>query len=300
MSEARILDGKKVAQEIRDEVARGAADLVAKGHRPPGLAVVLVGDNPASLSYVRSKTKACEEAGFHSVQVDLPATISQSDLEKEIARLNADPAIHGILVQLPLPGKLEEKNVILAISPEKDVDGLHPVNAGKLSLGDAGFVPCTPLGVKELMMRTGIETSGKLVAVIGRSNLVGKPLALLLSAKAKGANATVILCHSGTKDLASLTRQADIVVAAIGVPHFLKPEMIKPGATVIDVGINRVEDSTRERGYRIVGDVDYDAVKPIAGAITPVPGGVGPLTIAMLLSNALRSARLAAGVSTDG
>lgn len=300
MSEARILDGKKVAQEIRDEVARGAADLVAKGHRPPGLAVVLVGDNPASLSYVRSKTKACEEAGFHSVQVDLPATISQSDLEKEIARLNADPAIHGILVQLPLPGKLEEKNVILAISPEKDVDGLHPVNAGKLSLGDAGFVPCTPLGMKELMMRTGIETSGKLVAVIGRSNLVGKPLALLLSAKAKGANATVILCHSGTKDLASLTRQADIVVAAIGVPHFLKPEMIKPGATVIDVGINRVEDSTRERGYRIVGDVDYDAVKPMAGAITPVPGGVGPLTIAMLLSNTLRSARLAAGVSTDG
>lgn len=290
MAKARILDGKALAATIREEVAAGTRDLVARGGLPPGLAVILVGDNPASRAYVTMKGKACTAAGFHSVQIDLPEEATQAQLLEKIGELNRDPAIHGILVQLPLPRHIDEAAIIHAVLPEKDVDGLHPVNAGNLTTGLPGFVPCTPLGVWELLRRSGIETEGRFAVVLGRSNLVGKPLALLLARKGPGGDATVCICHSRSRDLGAVCRQADILIAAIGRANFVSAEMVKPGATVIDVGINRVEDPSAKRGYRLVGDVDFAAAEQVAGALTPVPGGVGPLTIAMLLRNTLDSA----------
>jgi len=295
---AQLIDGKKIAAEVREEVRLGAAELVAKGFAPPGLGVILVGDNPASKAYVGSKTKACKEAGFHSLQIDLPADVSEADLLAEVQRLNNDPAIHGILVQLPLPDHISERRVIETISPEKDVDGLTAVSAGRLASGIPGFVPCTPLGVKELLVRSGVKTAGAHAVVVGRSNLVGKPMAQLLVNKGPGGDATVTICHSRTKDLGAVCRQADILVAAIGKAHAITADMIKPGAVVIDVGINKLEDGSGPKGYRLTGDVEFVGASAVAGAITPVPGGVGPMTIAMLLSNTLESAKARAGLKS--
>ncbi len=288
---AAMIDGKKIAADIRLEVGSRVAERTARGLRPPGLAVVLVGENPASQFYVRSKGKACKEAGFHSEQYDRPAHTGEEELLSLVAELNANPAIDGILVQLPLPKHINEERVLLAIDPEKDVDGFHPVNVGNLSVGRKGFVPCTPLGVRELLIRSGIETRGKFAVIVGRSNIVGKPMAQLLVAKGKGGDATVCVCHSATDDLPSITRQADILVAAIGRPEIITGEMLKPGAVVIDVGINRVDDATKEKGYRVCGDVHFETASKVASHMTPVPGGVGPMTIAMLLHNTLESCR---------
>lgn len=288
---AGLIDGAAIAQEIRDEVAREARELIAAGARP-GLAVVLVGDDPASAVYVRAKGRACEEAGMHSVTIRLSADTSQEELLGHVDRLNTDPAVHGILVQMPLPKHLHADEVIRRIRPDKDVDGFHPVNVGKLLIGDRdGFAPCTPAGVQELLVRSGVETRGAECVIVGRSNIVGKPLAALMMQAGPGADATVTVCHSRTRDLAAHTRRADILVAAIGRPRFVTADMVKPGAVVIDVGINRVEDASAKSGYRLVGDVDFDAVRPVASLITPVPKGVGPMTIAMLLRNTVRSAR---------
>jgi methylenetetrahydrofolate dehydrogenase (NADP+)/methenyltetrahydrofolate cyclohydrolase len=256
----------------------------------PGLAVVLVGNNPASLSYVRSKGKACEELGLHSVQVDLPADSSTEDVLAAVEKLNQDEAVHGILVQLPLPGQ-DEQQVVNAIDPDKDVDGLHPVNLGRLVRQEEGFWPCTPHGVLQILSRSGIEVKGKHAVVVGRSTLVGRPVANLLGHKADGANATVTLCHTGTHDLGYFTRQADILIVAAGFPQGIKADMVKEGAVVIDVGINQIDDPSRERGWRLVGDVDYKEVRKKASAITPVPNGVGPMTIALLLYNTVWSAK---------
>jgi methylenetetrahydrofolate dehydrogenase (NADP+)/methenyltetrahydrofolate cyclohydrolase len=311
-----LIDGKTTAQTIRDELAARVATAVARGHRPPGLAVILVGENPASVVYVRNKNKAAAEAGFHSVKIDLPATSSQAELLGHIARLNGDPAIDGILCQLPLPEHLDEAATILAIDPDKDVDGLHPINAGRLAGGSsgrmAGFVPCTPLGCQELLNRYRIPTRGRKVVVLGRSNLVGMPMALLMMQKAEGADATVTVCHSRTRELAAECARADILVAAIGRARMVTADFVKEGAVIIDVGINRIPDDRPVGGesapktgpaggdsapktgpaadsskprFRLVGDVDFDAVLDKVSAITPVPGGVGPMTIAMLLSN---------------
>ncbi|MGF1574113.1 MAG: bifunctional methylenetetrahydrofolate dehydrogenase/methenyltetrahydrofolate cyclohydrolase FolD [Sumerlaeia bacterium] len=286
---AILIDGKQIAAEIRAEIRQSVESRINQNLRVPGLAVVLVGENPASQSYVRSKTKACAEALFHSRQIDLPESVSQSELLQIVDTLNNDPLIDGILVQLPLPAHIEESAVIDAILPEKDVDGFHPINAGNLLLGRRAFVPCTPKGVQQLLIRSGIETQGKLAVVLGRSNIVGKPMAALLAARGTGADCTVCICHSATKNLASMTTQADILIAAIGKAEFVKPEMVKPGAVVIDVGINRVEVPESDRGYKLVGDVEFASVKEVASAITPVPSGVGPMTIAMLLQNTLES-----------
>jgi methylenetetrahydrofolate dehydrogenase (NADP+)/methenyltetrahydrofolate cyclohydrolase len=293
---AQLIDGKLIGAEIREEVRRETLALVESGHTRPGLAVILVGDNPASRAYVTSKSKACQEAGFHSVQINLPATTTEPQLLQEIAALNIDPAIHGILVQLPLPDFVDEQRIIEAIDPLKDVDGFHPVNAGRLAVGLPGFVPCTPAGIRELLIRSGVETAGAFAVVVGRSNIVGKPTALLLAQRAEGGDATVVIAHSRTRNLPDLCRQADILVAAIGRPEFIKGDWIKPGATVIDVGINRVDDPADKRGYRLVGDVEFAGAERVAGAITPVPGGVGPMTIALLLRNTLESAKAAAGL----
>jgi methylenetetrahydrofolate dehydrogenase (NADP+)/methenyltetrahydrofolate cyclohydrolase len=287
---ANIIDGKAIAASIRREAAARAAALCAKGRRPPGLGVILVGDHPASRAYVSSKTKACAEAGFHSQQVNLPADAPEATVLAQVEAFNRDPAIHGILVQLPLPKHVSEERVTNAILPEKDVDGFHPVNMGLLARGTPRFVPCTPLGVRELLLRSGIETRGRLAIVIGRSNIVGRPMELLLSAKGPGGDATVIIAHSATRDLIAISRQCDIVIAAIGRPRFVSAEMVRPGATVIDVGISRVDDPSSRSGSRLVGDVDFESVAPVAGAITPVPGGVGPMTIGMLLHNTATSA----------
>lgn len=286
---AQILDGTAVATAVRADVAEGAAAFLAAHRRRPALRVVLVGEHPASQSYVRAKARAAGEAGIDAETIARPADLSQSDLLALVASLNADDAVDGILVQLPLPEHIDEAAVIEAIAPEKDVDGFHPVNVGRLVLGEETLEPCTPAGIVEMLRRSGIETAGAHTVVVGRSNIVGKPLASLMLRR--GIDATVTVCHSRTRDLTAITRQADILVAAIGRAEFVTADMVKPGATVVDVGINRVEDATRERGYRLVGDVDYDAVAPIAGAITPVPGGVGPMTIAMLLANTLEAAR---------
>ncbi|CAN5413689.1 bifunctional methylenetetrahydrofolate dehydrogenase/methenyltetrahydrofolate cyclohydrolase FolD [soil metagenome] len=286
---AQIIDGKAIAAQVQAEITAEISAITSTGARPPGLGVILVGENPASQAYVRSKTKACKDAGFHSVQHDLPDTITEAQLLDYVRKFNEDPAIDGILVQLPLPKQIRENVILNAIDPDKDADGFHPVNVGRLSIGEPGFVPCTPLGVRELLLRSGVETAGKFAVVIGRSNIVGKPAAALLGAKGKGGDATVCICHSRTKNIAEICRQADIIIAAIGKANFVTADFIKPGAAVIDVGINRVDDATAKRGYRLVGDVDFDAVKEIAGAITPVPGGVGPMTIAMLLKNTLES-----------
>lgn len=297
---AQIIDGKAIARQIRQEVAQAVTQRAAQGLRPPGLAVILVGDNPASRSYVRGKARACDEAGLHSRQIDFPAEIEERELLTLVEQLNGDPQVDGILVQLPLPDHIDENRVIETIEPNKDVDGFHPINAGNLMIGRQGFVPCTPLGIRELLVRSNIETKGKFAVVVGRSNIVGKPVAQLLLQKAPGGNATVCVAHSATPNLKAITRQADILVAAMGHPHAITADLIKPGAAVIDVGINRVEDPSRERGYRLVGDVDYAPACEVAGWITPVPGGVGPMTIAMLLRNTLESAarRDAAGAAS--
>jgi methylenetetrahydrofolate dehydrogenase (NADP+)/methenyltetrahydrofolate cyclohydrolase len=288
---ARILDGAALADQIRREVGLEAAALAAKGIKP-GLAVVLVGDNPASQLYVRSKGRACEEAGMHSETIRLPASASEAELLHVVDRLNTDPAIHGFLIQLPLPRHISSDRVLLAIDPAKDVDGFHPVNVGKVVLGDpTGFKPATPFGVQQMLIRSGIETKGANAVVLGRSNIVGRPMMNLLIQDAPGGNATVTVCHSRSRDLPSITRGADILVVAIGKARFVTADMVKPGAVVIDVGINRVKDASAPKGYKIVGDVDYGPVSEVASAITPVPGGVGKMTIAMLLMNTLQAAR---------
>jgi methylenetetrahydrofolate dehydrogenase (NADP+)/methenyltetrahydrofolate cyclohydrolase len=287
---ARLLDGTALSRAIRAEVADEVQRLRSRGVTP-GLAVVLVGDNPASVFYVRSKGKACEEAGMKSVTHHLPERTSQEELLDLIDRINADPTIHGLLVQMPLPRHLHADTVLHRISPAKDVDGFHPVNVGKLLLGDrSGFRPATPYGVQQLLIREGIETTGAHAVIVGRSTIVGRPMAGLLMQDSPGGNATVTVCHSRSRDLPSLTRQADILIVAIGKPEFVTADMVKPGAVVIDVGINRVDDPSRPKGYRVVGDVAFDPVRQVASAITPVPGGVGPMTIAMLLVNTVQAA----------
>ena len=287
---AKIISGKDIARAIRDELNEQVADLARDG-LVPGLATVLAGDDPASRLYVGMKNRAAAEAGIHSRQITLSASTTEDELLGLIADLNADPAIHGILVQLPLPSQIDESRVLLAIDPEKDVDGFHPVNVGRLATGDLNVLaPCTPRGVIEMLLRSGVDPSGKHVVVVGRSNIVGKPMALLLLRRAPGGNATVSVAHSRTADLGALTRTADVLIVAVGRPNTITGEMVKPGVTVIDVGTNRVDDPSRERGYRVVGDVDFEGVGEVAAAITPVPGGVGPMTIAMLLANTVEAA----------
>jgi len=289
---ARIIDGKKISSDIRTELQKEVATLKSKGI-VPGLGVILVGDDPASKSYVTAKERACQEIGLFSDDNRLPATTSEADLVRLVEKINVDPRINGILVQLPLPKHINESKVLLAVDPSKDVDGFHPVNVGKAVLGEKAFLPCTPHGIIQLLARSGVKTEGSHVVVIGRSNIVGKPVANLLIQKKKNANATVTICHTGTKNLMSFTRQADIVIAAAGRPNTLTAEMVKKGAVVIDVGVNRIEDTSKKSGFRLVGDVDFDSVKEKASMITPVPGGVGPMTITMLLYNTVESAKMA-------
>ena len=285
--ECKVIDGKAVAADIRAQVAKRVEALKAKGVMP-ALSVILVGDNPASVSYVTGKQKALAEAGMVDKSIHLPESTSEQELLDLIAKLNADPSVHGILVQLPLPKHINEEKVTLAIDPKKDVDGFHPVNMGNLLIGRKGFLPCTPHGVLILLERAGVQTNGARAAVIGRSNIVGKPMALLLSRKEY--NSTVTLCHTGTKDLAAITREADIIIAAAGRPNTVTADMVKEGAVVIDVGVNRVPDASKKSGFRLVGDVDYEAIKQKASVITPVPGGVGPMTIALLMQNTIEAA----------
>ncbi|OQC15656.1 MAG: Bifunctional protein FolD protein [Lentisphaerae bacterium ADurb.Bin082] len=287
---AIIIDGKQVAADIRAELKAKVEKLKATAGVTPGLAVVLVGDDPASKSYVTAKEKACAEIGLFSDDNRLPADCSQESLLQLIDRLNHDPRIHGILVQLPLPKHIDETQVIMAIDPAKDVDGFHPVNVGRMVIGEKAFLPCTPHGVLQLLQRSGIKTAGAHAVIVGRSNIVGKPLANLLLQKTAAGNATVTVCHTGTRDLVHFTRQADIVIAAAGRPNTITADMIRPGAAVIDVGVNRVEDPQAPRGYRLVGDVDFEAVRAKASFLTPVPGGVGPMTITMLLHNTVQAA----------
>jgi len=287
---ATIISGVKIARTIREELHGRVAELAAEG-LVPGLATVLVGDSPASQLYVGMKNRAAGEAGLHSRQATLPEDTSEADLLTLIAQLNADPEVHGILVQLPLPKQIAEAKVLLAIDPGKDVDGFHPMNVGRLVTGDSSVLaPCTPRGVVEMLMRSGCDPAGKHVVVVGRSNIVGKPMAFLLLRQAPGGDATVSVAHSRTTDLGALTRTADVLVVAVGRPNTVTADMVKPGAVVIDVGTNRVVDLDADRGYRVVGDVDFEGVQEVAGAITPVPGGVGPMTIAMLLANTVEAA----------
>jgi methylenetetrahydrofolate dehydrogenase (NADP+)/methenyltetrahydrofolate cyclohydrolase len=283
---ARLIDGKQLAETIRAEIAEQVADFANKTGRAPGLSAVLVGDNPASQVYVRNKRKACQQAGIASWLHELPKQTTQEQLLALLARLNADPAVHGILVQLPLPPQIDESAVIQAVHPLKDIDGFGPENLGLLAAGHPRYLACTPHGVQQLLVRSGVPIEGSHVVILGRSNIVGRPLALILLQKGAGANATVTVCHSRTRRLAEITRQADILVAAIGQAQFVKADMVRPGAVVVDVGINRLADG------QLVGDVDFAAVRDVAGALTPVPGGVGPMTIAMLLFNTLQAARL--------
>lgn len=290
---AQIIDGKKLAAETRAEIAAGVAALKAEKGVTPGLAVILVGDNPASVSYVTAKEKACREAGMYSREIRLPAETPEQVVVETVKALNADPAIHGILVQLPLPKGISEKKVVDAIAAEKDVDGFTPVNVGRMLIDEDCFLPCTPHGIVKLIEVTGMDIAGKHAVVIGRSNIVGKPVAALLARKGPHANATVTLCHTGTPDLSVYTKTADVVVVAAGRPNTLTGDMLKPGAVVIDVGVNRVPDATKPKGYRLCGDADFASCAEVAAAITPVPGGVGPMTITMLLWNTLESARKA-------
>ena len=290
---AIIIDGNAIAAEIRGEVATRVSAHVDAGGAVPHLTAVLVGDDPASATYVRNKARACAEAGIDAQTLTPPGDISQDDLLEIVRGLNADPAVSGILVQLPLPAHIDERAITEAVDPDKDVDGLHPVNLGRLVQGQPHLVPATPAGVQQILLRTGNDPDGKRVVVIGRSTLVGKPLALLLGQKAEGANATVTLAHTGTSDLGAVAREADILVVAAGRPNTVTAEMVRPGAVVIDVGTNRVDDASRKRGWRLTGDVEFESVSQVAGAITPVPGGVGPVTIAMLLVNTLRAAGVA-------
>ena len=288
---AKLIDGRAIAEKVYVDLRAEIADLKAKGVTP-GLAVILVGDNAASRAYVRSKDKMCRELGLHSIKFELPASTTQAELVARVQELNRDSSIHGILVQSPPPEHIDESAIVRALEPRKDVDGFHPENVAKLVLEDpSGFVPCTPLGVQRLLTESKIEVDGAHVVVLGRSMIVGKPLALLLMQKRRNANATVTVVHSRSRDLAEITRSADILVAAIGRAEFLKADHVREGAVVVDVGINRVEDAAKERGYRLVGDVAFDEVSMKASAVTPVPGGVGPMTIAMLMANTIKAAR---------
>ncbi len=289
----KLIDGKQLAQNLRGEIAAGVERLKAEKGVTPGLAVILVGDNPASVSYVTAKEKACAEAGMLSREIRLPAETTEADLVALVGELNDDPAIHGILVQLPVPKHISDKAVIDAIAPEKDVDGFTPVNVGRMMIGERCFLPCTPHGIIKLIEFSGMDVRGRHAVVLGRSTIVGKPGAALLSRKE--TNATVTLCHTGTPDVGKFTREADVVVVAAGRPNTLTGDMLKPGAVVIDVGVNRVPDATKPKGFRLVGDADFESCAKVAGAITPVPGGVGPMTITMLLWNTLESARRFAG-----
>ncbi|MCQ2085361.1 MAG: bifunctional 5,10-methylene-tetrahydrofolate dehydrogenase/5,10-methylene-tetrahydrofolate cyclohydrolase [archaeon] len=291
---AKLILGKDVSEAIYSELVDRIGALKAKGITP-GLAVILVGEDPASQVYVRSKDKKCKELGIESIQILLPATITQAELIGKIEELNADKSVHGILVQLPLPDHIDESAVIKAISPAKDVDCFHPFNLGKMVIGEADFLPATPAGIHQMILHSGIETAGKHVVIVGRSNIVGKPLAVILMQKGKGADATVTVVNSKTERFAELTRQADILVAAIGRPEYIKADMVKEGAVVIDVGTNRIPDPAAKNGSRLVGDVDFEDVKDKVSAITPVPGGVGPMTICMLMSNTVTAAEM--GVS---
>lgn len=292
---SQLIEGRIIAEKVYAQLRGEIAELKKSG-RTPGLAVVLVGDNPASRAYVRSKDKMCRDLGLHSVKLELPADTTEQALLARVEELNRDPAIHGILVQSPPPKHIDEAVIVRAIDPAKDVDGFHPANVAKLALGDeSGFVPCTPLGCQRLLIETGIDIAGAHVVVLGRSMIVGKPLALLLMRKGKGGDATVTVVHSRSKRLAEITRSADIVIAAIGQPEFVRAEHVREGAVVIDVGINRVDDTSAERGYGLVGDVAFPEVSEKASAITPVPGGVGPMTIAMLMANTVRACRQSSG-----
>ena len=291
---AKIINGAEIAAQIREEIKQEVLQLKAKHNLVPGLVTVLLGSDPGSLSYISGKEKTAKELGFYSERIDLPETTSQKDLLVLVDKLNKDTKIHGLLVQIPLPKHIDENEVLYAINPKKDVDGFHPVNVGKLMIGDADYLPCTPAGIQQLLIRSGVQIDGAEVVVIGRSNIVGKPIANILMQKNKGANATVTLCHTHTRDLAFHTRRADILIVAAGKPKAVTADMIKEGAVVIDVGVNQI--GTSKSGKRIlVGDVDFDTVKEKASMITPVPGGVGPMTIAMLLANTLESARRRAG-----
>lgn len=286
-----IIDGKQLAKDIKKEIAVEVAKIVEEGGKTPHLAAVLIGENPASQVYVRNKVRSCEQVGFKSSLVKHPADISESALLKIVDDLNKDVDIDGFIVQLPLPKHINEQKITLAIDPKKDVDGFHPVNFGRMAQGLPAYLPATPYGIVQMLDRYGIETSGKHVVVLGRSNIVGTPMSILLSRKTKVGNATVTLCHSRTKNLAEETRRADIIVAAIGIANFVKGDMVKDGVVVIDVGINRVEDATAKRGYRLKGDVEFDSVAPKSSYITPVPGGVGPMTVTSLLMNTLRASK---------
>ena len=291
---ARLINGNEIAAAIREELKKETALLKEKHHVVPGLVTILVGQDPASISYVTAKQKTSKELGFYSIQDNLPEDVQEEELLKLINKYNHDPKVHGILVQLPLPKHINKTNVLYAIDPRKDVDGFHPVNVCKLMIGEADYLPCTPAGIQQLLIRTGVETDGAEVVVVGRSNLVGKPMANILLQKKKGANATVTVCHTGTRDIAFHTRRADILIVATGNPNTVTVDMVKEGAVVIDVGVNRI-GMTAEGKARLCGDVDFENVKEKAGAITKVPGGVGPMTIAMLMMNTLKAAQLAAG-----
>jgi methylenetetrahydrofolate dehydrogenase (NADP+)/methenyltetrahydrofolate cyclohydrolase len=296
---AEIISGTKIREEILAEIKQEVDAMKAKTGKVPGLVTILVGKNPASISYVTLKVKTALGVGFNEIQDDQPETITEAELLALIEKYNNDPAIHGILVQLPLPKHIDDKKVLNAINPDKDVDAFHPVNVGRLMIGgdEVRFLPCTPAGIQELIVRSGTETSGAEVVVVGRSNIVGKPIAMMMAQKGKGANSTVTIVHTRTKDLASHCRRADILIVAAGVPDLVKPEWIKPGATVIDVGVNRVGMNEKTGKAILKGDVDFDKAKEIAGKITPVPGGVGPMTITMLMKNTLNSAKKAYGLA---
>jgi len=294
---AKLISGNEIAKQIREELAKEVAQLKEKENVVPGLVTLLVGQNAASVSYVTAKQKTSKELGFYSIQDNQPATISEEELLKLIDKYNKDPQIHGILVQLPLPKHINETKILYAIDPKKDVDGFHPVNVGKLMIGEADYLPCTPAGIQQLLIRSGVKTDGAEVVVVGRSNIVGKPIANILLQKQKGANATVTICHTGTKDMAFHTRRADILIVAAGKPRAVTAEMVKEGAVVIDVGVNRI-GMTPEGKAKLCGDVDFDGVKEKASLITPVPGGVGPMTITMLMLNTVKAAKLAAGVTS--
>jgi methylenetetrahydrofolate dehydrogenase (NADP+)/methenyltetrahydrofolate cyclohydrolase len=294
---AKLISGIEIARQIREELSAETARLKEKFQVIPGLVTILVGENPASMSYVSAKQKTAKALGFYSIQDSRPVTIPESELLALIEQYNRDPKIHGILVQLPLPKQISETKVLYAIDPKKDVDGFHPVNVGKMVIGEADYLPCTPAGIQQLLIRSGVKTDGAEVVVVGRSNIVGKPIANILLQKQAGANATVTICHTGTKEMASHTRRADILIVAAGRPKAITAEMVKEGVVVIDVGVNRI-GMTAEGKAILCGDVDFDSVKEKAGMITPVPGGVGPMTIAMLMANTLKAAKLAAGMES--
>lgn len=292
---ATLISGSEIARKVREEIAAETASLKEKFQIVPGLVTILVGENPASMSYVSAKQKTSKALGFYSVQENRPATIPETELLALIERYNRDPKIHGILVQLPLPKQIDETKILFAIDPRKDVDGFHPVNVGKMMIGEADYLPCTPAGIQQLLIRSGVSTDGADVVVVGRSNIVGKPIANILLQKQRGANATVTICHTGTKEMASHTRRADILIVAAGRPRAITADMVKEGAVVIDVGVNRIGKTLGGKAI-LCGDVDFAAVKEKAGMITPVPGGVGPMTITMLMANTLKAAKLSAGL----